>query len=205
MNSDARNPNHSVTLLIDQLKTRDSAAAAELWQRYFQRLLPLARAKLRSLSGQYVDEEDILISVFDRLFTAAADGKFARLSDRNDLWQILLMLTDRKVIDQRRKLNADKRGSGEVVRESELSVELDELRELADRAPGPQWLAAFNENLKAALMRLQNEKTREVALNKLEGHTNQEISEKLGISLSSVERKLRVIREVWQQAFGKVE
>jgi DNA-directed RNA polymerase specialized sigma24 family protein len=33
---------------------------------------------------------------------------------------------------------------------------------------------------------------------KLEGYENREIARQLGISLSSVERKLRVVREKWQ-------
>ena len=195
--------NHSVTHLIDQLKSKDADAAEELWNRYFKRLLPLARSKLRGSAGQYVDEEDILVSVFDRLFTAAGNNKFAQLSDRNDLWQILLMLTERKIIDQQRRMTADKRGSGAVVRESELPNDISQLRELVDQSPDPHWIASFNENLRSAILRLNDEKTREVALNKLEGRTNQEISEALYISISSVERKLRVIREVWQEEFGQ--
>jgi DNA-directed RNA polymerase specialized sigma24 family protein len=52
------------------------------------------------------------------------------------------------------------------------------------------------------LARLAEEKTREVALLKLEGYENREIAQRLDISLSSVERKLRVIREAWQDEFG---
>ena len=198
MRSNEPELSHSVTMLIDMVKSRDFDAAEQLWNRYFQQLLPLARAKLKSAQGQIVDEEDILISVFDRFFSAAGDGKFAKLTDRDDLWQILLMLTERKIIDQHRRATANKRGSGEVVRDSELDADLSRMRELVDKTPGPELIAEFNENLRVVLLRLKDQKTREVAICKLEGRTNQEIGERLNVSLSSVERKLRVIREVWQ-------
>src|SRR6186713_1037982 len=87
---------HSVTRFIERVKEEDPQAAEEIWQRYFARLLPLARAKLTALSHRGVDEEDILVSVFDRFFQAAKQDRFAHLHDRDDLWQILLMLTDRR-------------------------------------------------------------------------------------------------------------
>ena len=194
---------HSVTRFIGQLKHQDPQAAGEIWQRYFQRLLPLARARLRALPDRSVDEEDILQSVFDRFFRTAQEDRFARLHDRDDLWQILLMLTERKVAEQFRRSQAQKRGAGRVA----TAVDAGELgdgdaRQLADREPGPEFVAAFNDQLSQALGRLDAERTREVALLRLEGFENREIAERLGISLSSVERKLRLIRELWQDEFG---
>ena len=54
---------HSVTRFIERLKGEDPQAAGEIWRRYFERLLPLARAWLRALPDRSVDEEDILQSV----------------------------------------------------------------------------------------------------------------------------------------------
>ncbi len=194
---------HSVTWMIERLKADDSQAAGEIWQRFFARLLPLARARLRGLSDRAVDEEDVLVSVFDRFFRAAGENRFARLSDRDDLWQILLMLTDRKVVEHFRHSQAQKRGGGQVVRLGDVAENNDaNFLELADQEPGPEFIAAFNDNLSNALTRLGEEKTRDVALLKLEGFENQEIADKLRIGLSSVERKLRVIREAWQNDFG---
>ena len=194
---------HSVTRWIEQLKQDDRGAAEEVWRRYFQRLLPIARAKLKAMPHRTIDEEDILVSVFDRFFEAAKDARFSRLHDRDDLWQILLMLTERKVADQYRKTLAQKRGGGNIVPESALpQMDFAQLRELADQEPGPEFVTAFNENLARAITRLTDEKIREVALMRLDGHTNREIADRLDISLSSVERKLRVIREVWEAEFG---
>lgn len=192
---------HSVTRFIEGLKADDPQAAGQIWQRFFDRLLPLARARLRGLNDKTVDEEDILVSVFDRFFQAAADQRFAELNDRDDLWQILIMLTDRRVAEQYRKSGAQKRGGDHVRRLDDLAAPGQDLRELADGDPDPRFVAAFNDSLAFALRQLVDDKAREVALLRLEGFENQEIADRLQISLSSVERKLRVVREMWQEEF----
>jgi DNA-directed RNA polymerase specialized sigma24 family protein len=191
---------HSVTWLIERLREDDPQAAEQIWRRYFERLLPLARSKIRGLPQRAADEEDILVSVFDRFFRAARENRFARLHDRDDLWQILLVLTDRKVADQFRAEAAQKRGGGAV--RQELTGSEADLRQLVVQEPEPEFIEAFNENLSRALRRLGDPKTREVALLRMEGVENSEIAARVEISLSSVERKLRVIREVWREEFG---
>ena len=163
---------HSITRCIEQLRNEDPQAAAVIWQRFFQRLLPLARSRLKGLNDRTVDEEDLLLSVFDRFFRAAKEERFARLSDRDDLWQILLMLTDRKAAEQYRRSHAQKRGGGDVRRLEERTESGQDLREMADAEPGPEFVAAFNDSLSQALTRLNGEKTRDVALLRLEGYEN---------------------------------
>jgi DNA-directed RNA polymerase specialized sigma24 family protein len=50
----------SVTRLIGNLKAGDDSAAEQLWQRYFHRLVHLARSRLCSArrAGAIEDEED---------------------------------------------------------------------------------------------------------------------------------------------------
>lgn len=188
----------SITQWIGRLRNQDPQAAGQIWQRYFARLLPLARAKLKALPHRAVDEEDILVSVFDRFFQATNADRFARLQDRDDLWQVLLMLTERKVADQYRAARTLKRGGGEEGPQ-QRGQSADDIQALADQEPGPEFVATFNDSLARALQRLAEPSTREVAVLRMEGYQNHEIATRLEISLSSVERKLRVIREVWQE------
>ena len=119
-----------------------------------------------------VDEEDILVSVFDRFFKAASEGRFAKLDDRNDLLQILIVLTERKVVDQYRRATAEKRGGQLEVADADLhQMDIGQIREVADKVPGPEFATAFNENLSWALNRLSDDTTREVALLRLEGYS----------------------------------
>lgn len=187
---------HSVTRFIERIKHDDPEAAGQIWQRYFERLLPLARARLQSLPHRVIDEEDILVSVFDRFFRAAREDRFVRLEDRGDLWQILLLLTDRKASDEYRRAAAQKR---RVQSDSGAGPRRAPTQELADDEPGPEFVAAFNDCLVGAVTRLGDDTVREVALLRMEGFTNREIAAHLNISVSSVERKRRVIRKLWKQ------
>ncbi len=195
----------SVSLLLHQLRNGNDTATSEIWNRYINSLLPLARRKLDGLRSTEIDEEDILLSVFDRFFRAAKEQRFARLETREDLWQILLMLTERRVADQYRKSHAMKRGGGLVIPIGDVNPTADArdaLRELADRAATPDFAASFADQLQTALNRLQEDSTKEVAVLRMEGFGTKEIAENLGISLSSVERKLRMIRQVWADLSG---
>lgn len=199
----AEDPDRSVTGIIQRLKSDDPAAAGEIWQRFFARLLPLARARLQPLADRSVDEEDILISVFDRFFRAARENRFARLEDRDDLWQILLMLTERRVAEQFRRSGAQKRGGGLVRQLGDLNNGSGQIPELSDLELDPEFIAAFNDSVAGALARLADTTARHVALMKLEGFENNEIARQLNISRTTVERKLRVIRALWSDMFAQ--
>ena len=51
----------SVTHWIGLLEAGDPAAAQKLWQAYFQRLVGLARKKLRGTPRRAADEEDVAL------------------------------------------------------------------------------------------------------------------------------------------------
>jgi hypothetical protein len=52
----------SITAWIQQLKEGDRGAMQHLWERYFERLVTLARDKLQGLPCHMVDEEDVALS-----------------------------------------------------------------------------------------------------------------------------------------------
>src|SRR3954471_23803599 len=91
-----------VTLCIGDLEAGGDGAAQFLWERYFDRLVHLARARLRSSPrrGAAQDEEDAALSAFDSFCRGVAAGRYPRLDDRDDLWQLLVVITRRKVLDQ---------------------------------------------------------------------------------------------------------
>jgi hypothetical protein len=60
-------PAGSVTTWVEQLRAGDHAAAQRLWQRYFPRLVGLARRRLQGVSRRAADEEDVAFSAFHSL------------------------------------------------------------------------------------------------------------------------------------------
>ena len=90
----------SVTRWIGDLKAGDGAAAAALWERYFDRLVRLARKRLASRAGGVEDEEDAALSAFESFCAGLARGRFTELGDRDDLWKLLVVITARKAAAQ---------------------------------------------------------------------------------------------------------
>ena len=195
----------SVTLWLEQLQEGDSAAAQQLWQRYVERLIRLAHRKLGDLPRRVADEEDVVLSAFNDFLRGVEEGRFTRLDDREDLWQVLVMLTERKAIGLRRKIQAEKRGAGQVRGESALEMDFalssaaPGIGQLAGCEPTPQFAAQVQEEFSRLYGLLADDTLRQIARGKLEGYTNAELAAQLNLSLRAVERKLQLIRRQWSQ------
>ena len=113
---------HSITGWLGELKHGDQAAAQPLWERYFAKLVVVARSKLKKMPpiGAGEDEEDAALSAFNSFCTGAARGRFPQLSDRDDLWRLLVVITVRKAMAQANRNARLKRGGGRVVSEAVL-------------------------------------------------------------------------------------
>ena len=138
------------------------------------------------------------LSAFDSFCTAAARGRFPRLDDRDDLWRVLVTVTERKASDLLRRQRRLKRGGGRVATEADLAgPEGDLLDHLAGTAPTPEFAALVAEEYRRRLAALPDAALRRVAVLKMEGYSNQEIARRIGLSLRSVVRQLYLIRRTW--------
>jgi DNA-directed RNA polymerase specialized sigma24 family protein len=185
----------SVTRLVGMLKDGDGAAAQRLWEAYFGRLVALARAKLRGIPTRAADEEDVALSAFDSLCRRAEAGRFPLLADRDDLWQLLFVITVRKALSLVRHEGRASRGRGRVLSLSDLPA--PEVDRLVGGGPTPDLAAQMTEECRRLLDVLDDDTLRSVALWKMEGYTDQEIADRLGCIRQTVGRKLKLIRELW--------
>jgi len=192
----------SVTAWLDQLKLGDPEAAQRLWEAYYTSLVRLARRKLAHAARRVADEEDVALAAFHSFCRGVGKGRFPRLEDRNDLWEVLLMMTDRKASDQRRLERRQKRGGGRVQGESAFGspeTSAGGLGAIVGREPTPDFAFQVAEQLDRLLVRLGEDALRELATLKLEGYSNAEIAERLDCGLRTVERKLSRIRAIWDE------
>jgi DNA-directed RNA polymerase specialized sigma24 family protein len=187
----------SVTQWIEQLKAGEPGAAQALWERYFGQLVERARQKLRSTPRRAADEEDVALSAFDSFCRAAGRGCFPRLDDRHDLWQVLLVLTDRKAFDLAAHERRQRRGGGKVVDEAALGPV--SLGQFADGEPGPAYVALVADEFRRLLALLGDPELRHVAVRKMEGLSVEEIAAELGLVPRTVQRRLRLIRLTWER------
>lgn len=187
-----------MTQWIEDLKAGNQEAATDLWQRYFDKLIIQARKRLGQASRRIADEEDVVVNVFKSLCEGAKDGEFKLLQDRNDLWKLLIVLTKAKSANQIRWQTAQKRGGKDLKGESILDVSFaDGLNQVLNDEPTPDMIVDVTEQHGVLMAKLSNDLQRQIATLKLEGNSNPEISDSLNISLRSVERKLKLIREIW--------
>ena len=196
-------PDESVSQWLSLLQSDgDAAAAQRLWERYFHRLVGLARVKLQGQPRRAADEEDVALSAFANFCRAAEAGRFPRLADRHDLWRLLVTLTERKAYNLVRDERRQKRGGGAVLGEAGLLRPDDSspagLDQFAGREPTPEFAAEVAEASRLLLGRLGNADLQAIAVWKMEGDTVPQIAARLGCALSTVERRLRLIRQIWE-------
>jgi len=183
--------NDSVTLWLNQVKEGERAGVHLLLEKYFRRLVQLARSRFQGRPGLADYDEDVALSAFKSLCLGAERGRFPQLADRDDLWRVLALLTVRKAIDVQRRH-----------RDRELLGEPD-LEQLLSDEPPPEMAVEMAEDYQRILGLLGDGELRSVALWKVEGYTNEEIAQKLGCVVRSVERKLQRIRILWAEAVAE--
>lgn len=181
----------SVTHWLGQLKAGDPGAATPLWQRYFPRLVELARIRLAGFPRRAADEEDVALSAFDSFCRDATSGRLPRLDDRDDLWRVLLMITGHKVVDLVRHESAGKRGG-------RLATESLDFESIAGKEPTPEFAALVADEFRRLIEMLPDPKLKSLAVWKMEGNSNDEIAAKWGCVPRTVERRLHVIRSLWE-------
>jgi len=115
----------SVSQWLGQLRDGDPAAAQKLWERYFQRLVGLARKKLEGSPRRSADEEDVALSAFDSFCRGAAQDRFPQLHDPDNLWRLLVTITARKAYQFRLREGCQKRGGNAVLDEAALAGAAD--------------------------------------------------------------------------------
>jgi DNA-directed RNA polymerase specialized sigma24 family protein len=193
----------STATWLGKLRDGDPQAAQELWQRYYEQLLRVARRRLSGVPRRVSDEEDVVLSAIDSFCRAAAHGRFPDLSDNHDVWRLLMGITARKICDYHRRSCREKRGGGKVRGESALmpAGDVDEggIEQVIGSEPSPDLVVEWMDTLRHLLGNLTDPALQKIAVLKLQGYSNREISDQLNCGLRSVERKLGGIRAIWSQ------
>src|SRR5262245_34737304 len=192
----------SVTRWVTALKGGDTAAAQPLWERYHRQLVSLARQKLQSSRRRAADEEDVVQNAFHSFFRGISRGSYPQLQDRHNLWRLLVIITARKALDQLAHEHSKRQGGGTVQNQSRMLLEESDwndaaLQQVIGDEPTPEFAAQVAEEYQRLLDLLDDESLREVAVRKMEGHTNDEVAGQLNCSKRTVARKLETIRIIW--------
>ena len=191
----------SPTQWLDGLRHGDSAVPQKLWEAYFAKLVRLARTHLQRSVRRASDEEDVALSAMDSFIRGMEQGRFPDLANRDDLWRLLVTITLNKARHVVRDAGRQKRGGGWQPAEAAGNDGLA-LQDIVSREPTPEFAAQFAEEIEHLLAQLENPILVEVATLKMEGYTNDEIAARLNVVERTIERKLKLIREIWEEAIA---
>lgn len=194
----------SVSRWIVQVKANDQEAAQKLYERYLQQLAHQARKKMNGASRRMADEEDVAHAALASFFNQVRRGSFPQLANRYDLWQVLLMLTNRRLADLKRRQFCLKRGAGREEGESAIGqcgaedCQCRAIEDVVGREAAPELAAQLEELCNRLLERLNDPLLKQIAALKLQGYDHAEIAQRLGCVRRTVQRKLLLIRDIWQ-------
>ena len=191
--------NTNVSHWIDLVKAGDSVAANRIWKHYFDRLVRSVRGRLYGQNRAVSDEEDIVLSVFDSFYNAAENGRFPDLSDRDDLWRLLMRMAARKVVDKRRHDQRQRRGGDVNLHSLDQSGDDRHVFEAIGDEPSPEMVLMMEESVEQFFSHLGVGHLRDLAGAKLEGYSNADLAQQFGCSERTIERRLHLIREKCQQ------
>lgn len=182
----------SVSRLIGNVREGQEAAIQEIVERYIERIKLLARKHV-GRNPQVGTDEDVAMQAMKSAIMGLSDNRFPDVKDREGFWSLLSRITTNKAINEYKRWSAKKR-----------STPLDQ-RDTMDLFEGPTFppdmLLQAEDAITQIVESLEDAKLREIVWMKVEGYSNDEVAEKLGVSRRTIERKLNLILREWQFRF----
>jgi DNA-directed RNA polymerase specialized sigma24 family protein len=188
-------------LLIRIQGSRDEEACAKLWESVYERIITYARSRLSIKDQRIADEEDIAQSAMNSFFRAAEAGRFKTLTNRDELWRILITVMARKANALQQRLGAEKRGPGQVRGDSGFNLSehgrLRDINSVADSGDPDRFVDELLGECRERLESLPDQILQIIALRRMEGFEVIEIAAELSLSVATIKRKLARIRDLW--------
>jgi RNA polymerase sigma-70 factor, ECF subfamily len=176
---------------LARLRSGDEEAALQIFERFAQRLIGLARSRLDGVMRQKVDPEDVMQSAFKSFFRSA-DRPY-ELSSWDSLWSLLARIALRKCGRRIRHFRTAQRDVRREIVAGALAEESGQDWEALGREPSPSEAAVLAETVEA-LLRSLDERNRHILVLSLQGCEMPEIAKQVGCTERTVYRVLRVVR-----------
>jgi RNA polymerase sigma-70 factor (ECF subfamily) len=187
----------SFDVVMAELRAGVDSAAAQIFERFAQRLIALARSRLDARLRAKVDPEDVVQSVYKSFFLRHADGRLDP-GDWDGLWALLTVITLRKCGCWREKFHTASRDMEKEVPLPSAGSASSSGWETVDRDPTPAEAAMLAETVALVLHDLEG-RDRDIATLALQGYTATEISAQLGRPERTVYRVLGRIKKQLQR------
>lgn len=191
------NDTQTVTNWISRLADGDGRALEMVFEKYFNRLIKLALHKMHGLNTVPYSPEDVVNSVVRSLWNGVQKNKI-EITTEDNLWGCLYQITTRKVCAERRRAFSQKRGENRmVISGDQVNEETEEsfFNSIVGKEPSPEMAVEMAEGADELLSLFDKLPThKELIILKLQGFSNHEIANKLGICDNSVRRYTKDIQ-----------
>jgi DNA-directed RNA polymerase specialized sigma24 family protein len=186
----------SITQFFERLRNGDRTAAGPLCERFLPRLIALARHTLAGRPQRVAGAEDAVQAALVDFWQQAERGELVGEMRRENLWNLLGLMTVRKAMQQVRKETAQKRGGGKVMSLAggEDSAAHHRLAQSLAVLPTHE----FDLHCEELLLQLSDD-LRLFALLRLMGHETADIARLLDCTQRKVQRKLELVRLRWEK------
>lgn len=169
-------------------KGGEQDAASEFHRRYVEKLLSLIQRNIARRFASRLDADDVAQSVLRTFFGAVADGR-QLISPSDDVWKLLQTIALKKIRNQVKLHDAQKRSAGRTVSDPDV---LDLLGE-----PTEQEAVDLADLVEHSIRSLDPNIARTMEM-LLAGNTVDEIADSLKVSTRSVRRYREQIAEQMQ-------
>jgi RNA polymerase sigma-70 factor (ECF subfamily) len=187
--------------LVARWRTGDQQAAADLFRRYAERLIALARSRLSTKMARRIDPEDVVQSAYRSFFSDSRADR-CDVERGGDLWQLLVTITLHKLHHHVTRASAQKRA---VDRERNFGSEdslLGIQAHLRAQEPSPMEALALSELLEQVMRQLDPRERRMFEL-RLQGHNLEEIAAATSLSRRTVRRTLAEVKQRLEQWYNR--
>jgi RNA polymerase sigma-70 factor (ECF subfamily) len=182
--------------LVERWRAGDQEAARVLFDRYVDRLAAVARLRIGQRLTARVDADDVVQSVFRTFFGRLREGQYS-IADQDDLCKLLMRITVHKTLRQVEFQSAARRNPGQ---ETPQGAEPQQrLMEVLSNNPSPEATVSFLDQLEHFLNELRPEE-RQILEMRFQGHDNEEVAAKLGVSDRKVRRVVERVRGLAEHA-----
>jgi RNA polymerase sigma factor (sigma-70 family) len=183
--------------LLARCRDGDRRAENELFRRYTERLVGLARSQLSPLLASRLDPEDVVQSAYRSFFAGARDNRYVHLRS-GDLWRLLVSITLHKLYHKVELNTADRRDVHHEQQFPDADRLFDLRPHLQDQNPRAEEAVALTDELEDVMRRLDPPRRRMLEL-RLQGFRLADIAAATQKCERTVRRNLDEIKRQLEQ------
>ena len=197
----------SVTLELQRIRQGDHPTTRRIFDLWFEGLSRIGRLLLTTQDQRLVGGEDLAQEVLAKFFFSLEagfldkDGHPIPILSRHDVWRMLYSRLRKRALNVKRDQRTGRRGGGRVRGESAFMTHEDFGRNGGIQNIADPCVAALEDGIESLHKELidafSRDGLRQIAELTLEGNSPAEIASQLGVSASTVYRKLSLIQQHW--------